>query len=77
MSINACSWIGEDLREYVKEYGDIYHDENYLSIYLPTWCGKYNEIYSNCVVSHYAYYRQRELGLDNTNILNRYLDLVN
>jgi len=22
ISINACSWVGEDLREYVKEYGD-------------------------------------------------------
>jgi len=72
ISINACSWIGEELRKYIKEYGDIYHDENYLSIYLPIWSGNKNEIYSNCVVSHYAYYKQRELGLDNTDILHRY-----
>lgn len=77
ISINACSWIGEELKQYVKEYGDIYHDENYLSIYLPIWSGKNNEIYSKSVVSHYAYYRQRELGLDNTDILDRYQSMIN
>jgi hypothetical protein len=72
VSINVCSWIGEDLREIVKNYGDIYYDEPWLAIYLPTWSGRYNEIYSKSVVAHYSYYRQRELGLDRTNLLNRY-----
>jgi hypothetical protein len=76
MSINACSWIGEELRKYTNEYGNIYNDENYLSLYLPIWSGKKNEIYGKCVVSHYAYYRQRELGLDNTDILYRYYHTI-
>jgi hypothetical protein len=77
VSINVCSWIGEDLREDVKKHGEIYNDEPWLAIYLPSWSGKYNEIYGKCVVSHYSYYRQRELGLDNTNILARYFHYVN
>jgi len=76
VSINACCWIGEDLHKYVKEYGDIYNDENYLSVYLPIWCGENNEIYSKSVVAHYAYYKQRELGLDNTDILDKYYQFV-
>lgn len=72
VSINVCSWIGSDLKEYIKNYGDVYHDENYLSVYLPIWSGRSNEIYCKSVVSHYAYYKQRELGLDNTDILDRY-----
>ena len=76
-SINVCSWIGEDLREHVKNHGDIYYDEPWLAIYLPTWSGNFNEIYGKCVVSHYSYYRQRELGLDYTNILDRYYYYVN
>jgi hypothetical protein len=75
-SINVCSWIGEDLQKYIKEYGNIYRDEQWLAIYLPTWSGKYNEIYCKSVVSHYSYYRQRELGLDNTNILDRYYEFI-
>lgn len=72
-SINVCSWIGEDLRKIVEKYGDIYYDEPWLAIYLPTWSGRHNEIYGKSVVSHYSYYKQRELGLDKSNILNKYL----
>ena len=72
VSINVCSWIGEDLQQYTNKYGDVYHDENWWSIYLPTWSGNYNEIYGKCVVSHYAFYRQRELGIDSTDILEKY-----
>ena len=73
VSINVCSWIGDDLRQYTTDYGDVYADENWWSIYLPIWSGKRNEIYGNCVVSHYAFYKQRELGLDKTDILTKYL----
>jgi hypothetical protein len=73
VSINVCSWVGEDLRQIVEKYGDIYYDEPWLAIYLPTWSGRSNEIYAKTVVSHYSYYKQRELGLDRSNILNKYL----
>ena len=75
VSINVCSWIGSDLHNYIKKHGKIYNDEPWLSIYLPIWSNSYNQIYGKCVVSHYAYYKQRELGLDNTDILNKYLNL--
>lgn len=75
VSINACSWLGSNLKEYTEKYGTIYYDECWLSLYLPTWSGDKNIIYGNCVVSHYSYYRQRELGLDSTDILERYANI--
>ena len=76
VSVNVCSWIGEDLKKYIETYGEIYTDEAWLSVYLPTWSGNKNEIYGKSVVSHYAYYKQRELGLDHTDILERYYLLL-
>ena len=76
VSINVCSWLGDELQKYVKEYGTVNNDENYLSVYVPIWSGHNNEIYCKSVVSHYAYYKQRELGLDNTDILDRYYQFV-
>jgi hypothetical protein len=64
MSINACSWIGDDLAEVVRTVGNVFSDEPWLSMYAPTWTGRRNKVYGGCVVSHYAYYRQRELGVD-------------
>jgi hypothetical protein len=75
VSINACSWIGSQLKKITEQHGNIYNDEPWLAVYLPTWSGNKNEIYGKCVVSHYAYYRQRELGLDSTDILDRYYNL--
>jgi len=72
VSINVCSWIGSDLKQLTQEHGEIYNDEPWWSVYLPVWSGRHNEIYGKSVVGHYAYYRQREVGLDNTNILARY-----
>jgi len=76
ISINVCSWLGSDLKKYTQEYGNVYCDENYLTVYLPIWSNFNNEIYSRSVVAHYAYYKQRELGLDNTDILERYYEYV-
>jgi len=75
-SINACSWIGEDLKQLLTDYPNMCNDENWWSVYVPTWTGRFNEIYNKSVVSHYAYYRQRELGLDNYGILDRYYDIL-
>jgi len=76
ISINVCSWIGSDLKELMNNYADMYGDEPWLSIYIPIWTGRPNEIYGNTVVSHYAYYKQRELGLDSTDILDKYYTYV-
>jgi hypothetical protein len=77
VSINVCSWIGSNLKKYTDTYGDVYYDEPWLSIYLPTWSGHRNELYGKCIVSHYSYYKQRELGLDLTDILDKYDKLCN
>jgi hypothetical protein len=76
VSINVCSWIGSDLKKWCSKFGDVYRDEPWLSLYLPIWSGTRNEIYGNCVVAHYAYYIQRERGLDNTDILDEYYTLL-
>jgi hypothetical protein len=76
VSISCCSWLGKSLNNYIKTVGKVLEDEPWWCVFLPTWINKNNEIYGNCVVSHYAYYRQRELGLDNTNILKQYKDLA-
>lgn len=77
MSINCCSWLGSNMKKIVKKYGEIIDEEPRLAIYLPIWDNNPNKVYGNSIVSHYAYYRQRELGLDNTDILNKYDKLIN
>jgi len=72
VSINACSWIGSDLKELMNNYAEMNEDEVWWSVYVPIWTGRSNEVYGNSVVSHYAYYKQRELGLDSTDILDKY-----
>jgi hypothetical protein len=64
------------VNELVNKYGNIYNDENWWSLYVPVWSGRINEIYGKTIVSHYAYYKQRELGLDNTDILDKYYNYV-
>jgi hypothetical protein len=76
VSINACAWLGSGLRIYTEKYGPVYADENWWTIYLPIWSQKNNAVYTSTIVSHYSYYRQRELGLDQTDILNRYEEFV-
>jgi len=71
-SICCVSWLGSKLKEYVEKFGPVSNDEQWWSVFVPTWTGNPNIVYGNTVVSHYSYYRQRELGLDNTNILERY-----
>jgi hypothetical protein len=76
VSINACSWIGSDLKELMNNYAEMNEDEVWWSVYVPIWTGRSNEVYGNAVVSHYAYYKQRELGLDSTDILDKYYTYV-
>ena len=43
---------------------------------MPTWLNISNSVYGNCIVAHYAYYKQRELGLDKTDILDKYKNFM-
>jgi hypothetical protein len=74
-SICCVSWLRSNLKKYVEKYGPVTKDEQWWSVFVPTWTGYPNIVYGNTAVSHYSYYRQRELGLDNTNILQRYYKL--
>ncbi len=76
MSINCCCWLGTGLKNVVNKYGNIVDDEPRLCIYLPTWDNNPNKVFGNTIVSHYSYYKQRELGLDDTDILNKYNKLI-
>lgn len=77
VSINACAWIGSDLKQLMVNYAEMNEDEPWWSVYVPIWTGRANEIYGKSIVGHYAYYRQREMGLDDTDILERYDQYVN
>ena len=76
MSINCCCWLGKHLKNIIEKYGDIVDDEPRLAIYLPIWDNNPNEVYGNTIVSHYSTYKQLELGLNNTEILDKYNKLV-
>lgn len=75
ISINCVSWLGESLKEYTNQFGDVWQDEPWISVYLPIMSGNNNYVYYGSVVSHYSYYKQMELGISNTNILDRYRTL--
>jgi hypothetical protein len=75
ISINCVSWIGRDLKKITSEFGDIWQDEPWVSIYCPIMTNKNNFVYYGSVVSHFSYYKQSQLGIDNTNILDKYREI--
>lgn len=75
VSICCCSWRGKDLKQITNQIGKVFDDEPWWTIWMPTWLNTDNEVYGKTIVSHYSYYKQRELGLDNTDILNQYKDI--
>lgn len=72
MSIGCVSWLGKSLASYTEKYGEVWQDEPWVSVYLPTLCGVNNYVYYQSVVCHYSYYRQMQLGIMSTDILERY-----
>ncbi len=74
-SIACISWLGSSLKNYIEKFGPVKRDEQWWSVYVPTWTGQRNVVFGDCIVSHYAYYVQREQGLDNTDILQRYYEI--
>jgi hypothetical protein len=73
-SIACISWLGSSLKKYINQYGPVKRDEQWWSVFIPTWTVERNVVHGNTIVSHYAYYRQREQGLDSTPILSMYYD---
>jgi hypothetical protein len=68
-SINAVLWFGREM----KKFGGIVpgDDEEWLSVIKPTELGAVNCINGDAIVSHFAFFTQRE-QLDKLNILSRY-----
>jgi hypothetical protein len=77
VSISCCSWIGSTLKSITNQVGNVFDDEPWWCVWMPTWLDKNNAVYGDCVIAHYAYYKQRELGLDSTSILDNYKKLIN
>ena len=77
VSICCCSWKGNQLKNINQLIGKVFDDEPWWTIWMPTWLNKDNEVYGKTIVGHYSYYKQRELGLDNTDILKKYNDIIN
>ena len=75
VSINCCCWLGEDLKKVVKKYGDVIDDEPWFCLFTPTKLERKNVIYGKTLVSHYAFYKQRNAGLDKTDISEKYYKL--
>lgn len=76
MSIQCCSWLGKDLKEWVNKFGMVgTEDEPWLSVYLPCWLDNPNLIYGGSIVSHFSSYIQEEY-LIKLDILNEYKKII-
>lgn len=72
-SINAILWFGDEMRKFSGLVpGD---DEEFLSCIYPTKHGMSNAWNGDSVVSHFAFFTQRE-QLDKQNILELYGDIL-
>lgn len=72
-SINSILWFGEDMKNFNGNVpGD---DEEFLSCIYPTLRGKSNAWNGDAIVSHFAFFPQRE-ELDRQNILGQYGQLL-
>ncbi|MEM7464784.1 MAG: hypothetical protein AAF362_19100, partial [Pseudomonadota bacterium] len=71
-SINCISWFGSDLKPFDQIYAG--SDEVQISYAIPMLANRTNAIVADTLVSHFAFYTQRE-HLDATDILKCYYDL--
>lgn len=74
-SINCISWLGSEFKKFdgLVPYGA--DEEEFLSVTKPTQLGRLNYIFGEAIVSHFAFFTQRD-HLDKTDILDRYKDLL-
>lgn len=73
-SINAILWFGDEMRKFAGIVpGD---DEEFMSCIYPTKIGVSNAWNGNAIMSHFAFFTQRE-QLDKQNILEQYGEILN
>jgi hypothetical protein len=73
-SINCISWLGSKFAEFNGEVG--HDEEQWLSEDYPKRNGLSNEIHTNLVCAHFAFYPQKD-HLDSTDILQCYENFIN
>lgn len=72
-SINAILWLGDEMRKFAGIVpGD---DEEFMSCIYPTKQGMSNAWNGDAIVSHFAFFTQRE-QLDKQNILEQYGEIL-
>lgn len=76
-SINYFCWFGSDFAEFsgkvgVLPNGNIIEEESWLTEYYPKSLNRPNVICGKSIVSHFAFFTQREHLEKNTNLLERY-----
>lgn len=71
-SINCVSWFGRDFAAFGGEVTG--NEEEFLTIRKPSELGRLNCIYGDAIVSHFAFYPQRN-HLDSLDVLERYASL--
>jgi hypothetical protein len=77
VSVNCVSWFGksfDNLNEIINS-NILVDEEMWLSVIIPEMYNKYNLIYNEAIVSHFAFCTQREELEKNTNILQKYKEL--
>ena len=73
-SINAILWFGDEMKKFAGIVpGD---DEEFMSCIYPTLQGMSNAWNGDAIVSHFAFFTQRE-QLDKQNILEQYGEILN
>lgn len=73
-SINCISWLGRDFAQFNGIVG--WDEEDWLSVEHPTSLKKTNCIFGDFVVSHFAFFTQRQYLEENTNYLECYSKLA-
>ncbi len=75
-SINCFAWFGADFARYNVDVSNKSSEENYLSSELPAELNLKNAICGDALVSHFAFYTQRDHLENNTDILQKYRSLI-
>jgi len=73
LSINAILWFGRDMKAINGIVSG--NDEDFLSVFYPVKIGRSNCVNGDAVVSHFAFFIQREY-LDRQHILERYGEIL-
>jgi hypothetical protein len=73
-SINCISWLGSKFAEFGGNVG--YDEEQWLSEDYPRANGLVNEIHTDLICAHFAFFTQRD-HLDRTDILQCYENFIN